>query len=480
MGQKVNPISLRLQSTNRHFDSCWYSNYFYKNLLTREIFLQRYLDNFLKLLKLPTGRYSIQHLQKKTQIFNFFCYPGSTRDWRSKVFGLKTNSFKKTKYFFKDKFKRKQKKPTKMISFYRTLNQLTLYKFQKKITSFQNFQLWSRFSQKSQMKAKTIPLVLNQEHPIKNFLNFFDKNSVVSHSFENPDLKKLQFSKSPQHTHKEIVAASFFFEKKQKHSSTKPLKLGSLEKNNNSIHQSTGTQGTQFFEKGDGLFHEFGKNHQDLIFFENLLVYKTLKSNLKQSQDRSFLDKEKTNSLVFGSSLLETSLLKKGIQQKSKLTPIINLQTTQNLWSRSIPSCSFSNIKSLSENLNSKNYLESRLTHFYQLEIGFMPFKVTNDWQHAQYLADEIVFFLQKRVPFRRLKNKLLKELSKLPQIRGVRITCSGRVGGKSKKAQRAKTECIKYGQTSLQVFSSKIDFSQKTALTSFGSVGVKVWICYN
>ena len=71
MGQKINPVSLRLQYTNRHFDSCWYSEYFYKNLITRDVFLQHYLNNFLKLLKLPAGRYSIQHLQKKTQIYNF-------------------------------------------------------------------------------------------------------------------------------------------------------------------------------------------------------------------------------------------------------------------------------------------------------------------------------------------------------------------------------------------------------------------------
>jgi len=89
MGQKINPISLRLHYTNRHFDSCWYSKYFYKNLLTRDVFLHQYFTNFLKLLKLPAGRYSIQHLQKKTQVYNFLCYPKFTREWRSRVFGLK-------------------------------------------------------------------------------------------------------------------------------------------------------------------------------------------------------------------------------------------------------------------------------------------------------------------------------------------------------------------------------------------------------
>ena len=103
MGQKINPVSLRLQYTNRHFDSCWYSEYFYQNLLTRDVFLQHYLNNFLKLLKLPAGRYSIQHLQKKTQIYNFLCVPKSTREWRAKLFGFtkKKNLLKKNRYFFK-------------------------------------------------------------------------------------------------------------------------------------------------------------------------------------------------------------------------------------------------------------------------------------------------------------------------------------------------------------------------------------------
>ena len=72
MGQKINPVSLRLQYTNRYFDNCWYSNYFYKSLINKDLFLQNYLNNFLKLLKLPTARYSIHHLQKKHKFIIFF------------------------------------------------------------------------------------------------------------------------------------------------------------------------------------------------------------------------------------------------------------------------------------------------------------------------------------------------------------------------------------------------------------------------
>ena len=111
--------------------------------------------------------------------------------------------------------------------------------------------------------------------------------------------------------------------------------------------------------------------------------------------------------------------------------------------------------------------------------VKLVPFQVSTEKQSALFLAQEVVYFLEKRVSFRKIKDQILKELKNSKIIKGVRITCSGRVGGKSKKAQKAKTETVKQGQTSLGVFSSKIDFAQKSALTSFGLIGVKVWICF-
>ena len=134
----------------------------------------------------------------------------------------------------------------------------------------------------------------------------------------------------------------------------------------------------------------------------------------------------------------------------------------------------------LEKELKYKNYIERYFSSKYKSNFEFVPFKIYQDWQHAGFLADEIVYFLERRVPFRRIKNRLLKQISENSNIRGVRITCSGRVGGKSKKAQRAKIECVKYGQTSLHVFTSQIDYAVRTAHTIFGSVGIKVWICYN
>ena len=126
-----------------------------------------------------------------------------------------------------------------------------------------------------------------------------------------------------------------------------------------------------------------------------------------------------------------------------------------------------------------KNHVQSSLSRHFQSNLKFLPFKVNHEWQDAGFFADEIVYLLERRIPFRRLKNRIFKQLTLNTNIKGLRLTCSGRVGGKSKKAQRAKMDSMKYGQTSLHVFSSKIDFAARTAHTPLGSTGIKVWICY-
>ena len=107
--------------------------------------------------------------------------------------------------------------------------------------------------------------------------------------------------------------------------------------------------------------------------------------------------------------------------------------------------------------------------HFYKLE---------NEDQAAQLLLQEVIYYLERRVPFRRLKAVLLQELGS-NYTEGVRVVCSGRVGGRSKKAQRARKEGFQLGQTSSHVFSSRLSFASGSGITPFGKIGIKVWICY-
>ena len=124
-------------------------------------------------------------------------------------------------------------------------------------------------------------------------------------------------------------------------------------------------------------------------------------------------------------------------------------------------------------------HLESFLSKSYNSFFNLHLFRTLIEMQGALFLVQEIIYYLERKIPFRRIKTQILREIPHYKHIKGVRITCSGRVGGRSKKAQRSKTQSVKIGQTPLGVFSSKIDFASKSALTRFGLIGVKVWVCY-
>ncbi len=59
--------------------------------------------------------------------------------------------------------------------------------------------------------------------------------------------------------------------------------------------------------------------------------------------------------------------------------------------------------------------------------------------------------------------------------MKGIHICCSSRLNG----AEIAKTECRKYGETSLHVFFDQIDYVKAQASTPYGILSVKVWVSY-
>ena len=132
-----------------------------------------------------------------------------------------------------------------------------------------------------------------------------------------------------------------------------------------------------------------------------------------------------------------------------------------------------------SSNLVYKSHLESFLSKQYNSFFNLHLFRTLMEMQGALFLVQEIIYYLERKIPFRRIKTQILKEIPRYKHIKGVRMSCSGRVGGRSKKAQRSKTQSVKIGQTPLGVFSSQIDFASKSALTRFGLIGVKVWVCH-
>ena len=98
--------------------------------------------------------------------------------------------------------------------------------------------------------------------------------------------------------------------------------------------------------------------------------------------------------------------------------------------------------------------------------------EVPNPTLDAQITSDNIAFQLERRVAFRRALKKTI-QAHKDAGGEGIKIRISGRIGG----AEIARTEGYKWGKIPLQTIRADIDYGFSEARTSYGIIGVKVWI---
>lgn len=80
---------------------------------------------------------------------------------------------------------------------------------------------------------------------------------------------------------------------------------------------------------------------------------------------------------------------------------------------------------------------------------------------------------LERRMPFRRILKKTLESLMQTREVKGAKIRVSGRLNG----AEIARTEQLAKGTIPLQTIRADIDYAEATAYTTYGTIGVKVWI---
>ena len=76
-------------------------------------------------------------------------------------------------------------------------------------------------------------------------------------------------------------------------------------------------------------------------------------------------------------------------------------------------------------------------------------------------------------MPFRRVMKKQIEQIMQNRGVKGVKIRLSGRLGG----AEIARREWLKNGMLPLHTLRANIDYGEATAFTTFGTIGVKVWI---
>ena len=90
----------------------------------------------------------------------------------------------------------------------------------------------------------------------------------------------------------------------------------------------------------------------------------------------------------------------------------------------------------------------------------------------AQLVAENIAQQLERRIAFRRAMKRAVQSAMRLG-AEGIRINCSGRLGG----AEIARIEWYREGRVPLHTLRADVDYGRATAFTTYGTCGVKVWV---
>lgn len=106
-----------------------------------------------------------------------------------------------------------------------------------------------------------------------------------------------------------------------------------------------------------------------------------------------------------------------------------------------------------------------------QVQLNIL--EVKNIDADAKLVAQSIAEQLTNRVAFRRAMRKAIQSSMRQPQVKGIKVVCSGRLGG----AEMGRTERYHEGRVPLHTLRAEIDYGTHEAHTTFGRIGVKVWI---
>jgi len=116
--------------------------------------------------------------------------------------------------------------------------------------------------------------------------------------------------------------------------------------------------------------------------------------------------------------------------------------------------------------------LREDLNNMVQNEVSIDIEEVKNPALDAQLVSENVALQIEKRVMFRRAVKRAI-ETSMNAGAKGIRICSAGRLNG----AEMSRTETYKQGKVPLQTFRADIDYGFAEALTTYGLIGIKVWL---
>ena len=116
--------------------------------------------------------------------------------------------------------------------------------------------------------------------------------------------------------------------------------------------------------------------------------------------------------------------------------------------------------------------LRDELAQLTGKEVGINVEEIKRPELDSQLVADNVAHQLAQRISFRRAMKRAVQSAMRMG-AQGIKIKCGGRLGG----AEIAREEGYHEGRVPLHTMRADIDYAQSTAKTTFGTIGVKVWI---
>lgn len=126
----------------------------------------------------------------------------------------------------------------------------------------------------------------------------------------------------------------------------------------------------------------------------------------------------------------------------------------------------------LGKNGESVNKLRADITKLFKKDININVIEVKNVDTDAQLVAENIAGQLERRISYRKALKQSMAKATKAG-AKGIKTAVSGRLGG----AEIARSEFYKEGTVPLQTLRADIDYGFAEANTTYGKIGVKVWI---
>ena len=116
--------------------------------------------------------------------------------------------------------------------------------------------------------------------------------------------------------------------------------------------------------------------------------------------------------------------------------------------------------------------IKKNLSKISSSEVSLNIKEVKKPELNAYLVAENIAQQLVKRIAYRRAMKRGMQSTLRLG-AKGIRVCLSGRLGGN----EIARTECLREGSVPLHTLRAEVDYAEAQALTTYGIIGIKVWI---